>query len=171
MPSHTLLKLIVRDGVLACITTALWWTILAVGATDSVAALLLHGITGLMTVLLGYLAHEWGHLIGAWASRSVVHLPKGAFASPFLFKFDTARNNREQFLAMSAGGFIASAIIVAALIALLPMEMLASRIALALTLLGVLATFILEIPPAWTVYRGGAMPGGAAFVNTMENPE
>lgn len=168
MSSHSLLKLVIRDSALVVITAALWWASLAVGATDTIAALLLHGITGLMTVLLGYMAHEWGHLIGALARHSVVHLPNGAFASPFLFKFDTARNNREQFLAMSAGGFIASAIIVAALIALLPMELLASRVAMALTVIGVLATFILEIPPAWQVYRGGAMPGGPAFVNTLE---
>jgi hypothetical protein len=168
MHSHSLAKLIIRDGAVASITAALWWASIEVGASDSVAALLLHGITGLMTVLVGYLVHEWGHLIGAWSHRSVVHLPEGAFTSPFLFRFDTYRNDRAQFLAMSMGGFIASAIIVALLVALLPMALLASRVALALTVLGVIATFILEIPPALKVYRGGAMPGGPAFVNTPE---
>jgi hypothetical protein len=167
--ASALLRLIVRDCSATCVCAVLWWASLGVGATDTVGALLLHGITGLMTVLLGYLAHEWGHLLGAWAARSVVHLPSGPFSSPFLFRFDTARNNRSQFLSMSAGGFIASAIVVAALVMALPMQLLASRIALALTLLGVFATFILEIPPAWKVYRGGAMPGGPAFVHTPEH--
>ncbi len=37
-----------------------------------------------------------------------------------------------------------------------------------LTTLGVLATFILEIPSAWKGLRGGAMPEGAAFVSTPQ---
>lgn len=163
-----LLALIVRDLVFVVITVLLWAITLQAAGSDSPGALALHGLTGLMTVLLGYLLHEWGHLLGAWAGRSLVHLPQRAWSSPFLFRFDTGHNYRKQFLLMSAGGFIASALVVAALFWILPHNFLASRVALSLTLLGVLATFILEIPPAWQVYRGGPMPGGAAFVNTSE---
>ncbi|MGH8542002.1 MAG: hypothetical protein ACRETW_16045, partial [Stenotrophobium sp.] len=156
--------LIIRDSLLMAATAALWACTLHLGAAGGAWPKLLGVLTGLMTVLMGYLLHEWGHLIGAWASGSVVHLPDGALSSAFLFRFDTGRNSREQFLAMSAGGFIASFVVVAALVLALPRGMLASYIALGLTLLGVLATFILEIPPAWKVWRGGAMPQGDAFV-------
>lgn len=163
----SLKALILRDLLLVTTTSLLWHLTLGAGS-DTPGAMALHGLTGLMTVLLGYLLHEWGHLAGAWISRSVVHLPQGALSSPFLFRFDTGRNNRRQFLAMSAGGFIVSGLVVIVLMLALPMHLLASRIAMSLTLLGVLATFILEIPPAWLVYRGGEMPGGAAFVNASE---
>lgn len=160
--------LLFRDLLFVAITALLWAMTLQAAGSDTPGALALHGLTGLMTVLLGYLLHGWGHLLGAWIGRSVVHLPQRAWSSPFLFRFDTGQNNRQQFLLMSAGGFIASALVVAALFWVLPHNFLASRAALSLTLLGALATFILEIPPAWQVYRGGPIPGGVAFVNTSE---
>ncbi|MGH8461547.1 MAG: hypothetical protein ACRESS_08085 [Stenotrophobium sp.] len=166
MSSNRLSALIVRDGLLIAATAALWMYTLNLGTALGVWPVTLNILTGLMTVLIGYLLHEWGHLIGAWFSGSAVHLPQGALSSPFLFRFDTGLNNRRQFLAMSAGGFIASAAVVVALLLALPAGRLASHVALVLTLLGVLATFVLEIPPAWKVFRGGAMPGGSAFVSS-----
>lgn len=164
----SLQTLVARDFALTLVSALLWAATLQAAGSDTPWALLLDGLTGLMTVLLGYLLHEWGHLAGAWASRSVVHFPKSALSSPFLFRFDTGRNSRRQFLVMSAGGFIASALVVAALLMALPMDRLAGRVALSLTLLGVLATFILEIPPTLKVYRGGELPRGIAFVNSKE---
>lgn len=163
-----LIALVLRDLLLTAITALLWAALIQAKGADSTGMLALQMLTGLLTVLPGYLLHEWGHLIGAWASRSRVQLPERAWTSAFLFRFDIGRNSREQFLAMSAGGFIASTLAVALLLTVLPAHLLASRIALGLTLLGVLATFILEIPPAWRVYRGDPMPDGSAFVNTVE---
>jgi hypothetical protein len=155
--------LLARDCAIAALTLALWAWTLRTGAAHDAASVTLHVFTALMTVLTGYLVHEWGHLLGAYYRRSVVHLPETPLAA-FLFRFDTGRNNREQFLAMSMGGFISSAIAVAALFLLLPWALLASKVALALVVIGVIATFILEVPTALAVYRGAAMPQGAAFV-------
>lgn len=160
--------LVLRDLLLSAIAALLWTCLLIAGGADNTGMPFLQAVTGLMTVLPGYLLHEWGHLIGAWASGSRVQLPERAWRSVFLFRFDIGRNSREQFLAMSAGGFIASVLVVAFLLTFLPAHLLASHVALGLTLLGVLATFILEIPPAWRVYHGGPMPDGSAFVNTAE---
>lgn len=164
MQLNHLRALAIRDGALVMLTLGLWAATVKIGPAESLGPVALHVLTGLMTPLVGYLLHEWGHLVGAWMRRSVVHLPESPFASAFLFRFDTGLNSREQFLAMSLGGFVASAIVVAFLLVSLPLSLLASWIALALTVLGVLATFILEIPPALKVYRGGAMPEGVAFV-------
>ncbi len=49
-----------------------------------------------------------------------------------------------------------------------PQGRLGTYIARGLTTLGLLATFILEIPSAWKVLHGGAMPEGAAFVSTPQ---
>ena len=167
MPNR-LPALLIRDCAIAAVTVALWMWTLRTGPAHDAATVMLHLGTALMTVLSGYLVHEWGHLLGAYYRGSVVHLPETPLAA-FLFRFDTGRNSREQFLAMSLGGFISSAIAVAVLFLLLPWELLASKVALALVVLGVVATFILEVPSALKVYRGAAMPQGAAFV--AGNPE
>lgn len=121
-------------------------------------------LAGLLLPLCGYLVHEWGHLLGCVLGRSVVHLPPTPMAL-LLFRFDTGRNSRRQFLLMFWGGFVASVAIVALYASVLDARYLADRIALWLTALGVLATFVLEIPEGWRVYRGAALPRGRAFVN------
>lgn len=165
MQRNRLAALVLRDALLLGATAALWAYVVQAGPTGGSWAAVGGVATALMTVLMGYLGHEWGHLAGAWLSGAVVHLPPSPVAV-FLFRFDTVQNGRRQFLCMSAGGFISSAIIVAFLFVALPRGLFASHVALSLTVLGVLATFILEIPSAWKVWRGGAMPQGAAFVSS-----
>ncbi len=120
-------------------------------------------LAGMMLAVTGYLLHEWGHLLAALISRSVVHLPD-SIATVFLFRFDTGLNTNRQFLWMSVGGFIASGLVVYVYATQLSLDRLADQTALLLTALGVVATIILEFPPAWRVLRGGEMPGGVAFV-------
>lgn len=126
-------------------------------------------IAGVLLPVSGYLVHEWGHLVGCLLSRSVVHLPPTPLAV-LLFRYDTGRNGREQFLAMFWGGFVASVLVVGLYLVILDWRYLADRIALVLTMLGVLATFVLEIPEGWGVYRGKPLPRGAAFVNEGSPP-
>jgi membrane-associated protease RseP (regulator of RpoE activity) len=120
---------------------------------------------GLLLGLVGYLLHEWGHLAGARLSGSVVTLPRSA-RTIFTFFYDTQRNTREQFLAMSCGGFVASAAMVTLYVSVLPLGALSGRVALAVTALGVVATVALELPTAWRVYRGAGLPAaGPAYVS------
>ena len=159
MNDRHLLGFVIRDGSITLLTLALW--VALVRGNGSVA---LNVVAGLMTVVVGYFIHEWGHLIGAWTRGSAVVIPK--WTSPFLFNFDVGRNSREQFNAMAMGGFVASIVFVVAIAALLPMHLLASKIAASLTAIGVVATFILEVPTAWRVYRGAPLPSaGPAFVS------
>ena len=118
---------------------------------------------GALVAVSGYLVHEWGHLLGALSRGRRVELPP-TLAAVFLFRFDSDRNDRRQFLAMSMGGFIASILVVALLAAVLDMRWWADRVAMGLVVLGVAATFILEVPGAWKVYKGAPLPHGAAFV-------
>jgi hypothetical protein len=149
---------IVRDGGFTLLTVASWLLLVERGG-----GMALNVVVGLMTVVAGYLAHEWGHLIGAWTRKSRVVIPK--WTSPFLFNFDVARNTNRQFNAMAMGGFIASIVFVVLIAATLPMHLLASKIAASLTVIGVIATLILEVPTAWRVFRGAPLPQqGPAFV-------
>lgn len=159
-------RLLLRDLVIIAIAMAVLGGSHGLEGSGSPAHWPLALLAGVLLALSGYLAHEWGHLLGALASRSRVELPD-TVAAVFLFKFDTGANDRRQFLWMSAGGFIASAIVVALYVGVLSFDRLADGIALGLTLLGVLATAMLELPVAWRVWRGAGLPhDGPAFVDS-----
>jgi hypothetical protein len=158
------LHMLARDIVLIAVSFAtLIWSHHLQDAGHG-ASIIVAGIAGVMLPVSGYLVHEWGHLAGCLLSRSVVHFPSTPLAV-LLFRYDTGLNDRRQFLAMFWGGFVASVFIVALYFVLLDWRYLADKIALSLTTLGVLATFVLEIPEGWGVYRGKPLPRGAAFVN------
>lgn len=166
MPAKHLVPFVVRDGLLVAANLGLWAWVARVGHAAGAGPVALNILAGLMTVLTGYLVHEWGHLAGCWARGSAVRLPDSV-ASVFLFNFDVGRNDRRQFNAMAAGGFIASIAFVALLVLLVPRDFLAGKIALVLTVIGVIATLVLEVPTAWRVFRGGALPQqGPAFVSS-----
>src|SRR6185503_20932246 len=109
---------LVRDGAIAALTAALWLWLVAAGG-----GVILQVATGLMTVVCGYLAHEWGHLLGCWFRGSAVQMPDRVTAL-FLFNFDVGRNDRRQFNAMAMGGFIASVVYVVVLVAVMPLDLL-----------------------------------------------
>ncbi|MDB5985054.1 MAG: hypothetical protein JWR16_107 [Nevskia sp.] len=156
--------LLLRDGLVIAAVLALWSYVLRLGAAHDTWSIGIHILTGLLTVFVAYLMHEWGHLLGAWAARSAFELP-GVVETFFLFRFDNVRNSRKQFFSMALGGFASSIVTVAFLLLVLPWSLLASQIALALTALGVLATLVIEVPEFWRVWRGGPLPTGAAFVS------
>ena len=83
--------------------------------------------------------------------------------SLFLFFFDTAASTKNQFIAMSFGGYIASALAAVLALALLPRDQLAGQIGLAIVGLGVVATSIAEVPTTIRVARGGPMPRGYVY--------
>lgn len=158
------LKLLLRDALVILVTLGLWavessqppaWTVSSVGLALVVAGL---------TAFSGFLVHEWGHWIGAHLRGSLMQWPD-RITSLFLFRYDCVRNTPTQFLWMSCGGFIASAIAVAVLVWALPLDRLAGQAALTLTVLGVIATFILEVPTAWKIYRGAPLPQGFVYIN------
>jgi hypothetical protein len=83
--------------------------------------------------------------------------------STLLFHFDSAKNDRRQFFWMSAGGYLASVVALAIILVLCPLSTWAGRTALGLAGLGVLATFTIELPITWRVWRGAALPMGSAY--------
>jgi hypothetical protein len=160
-------SLVLRDLAVIALAIGLWqWShVLHDGGAPGATAVAI--VAGLLLTVSAYFVHEWGHLGGALASGSRVHFPRNAIAV-FLFRFDVDDNGRRQFLAMSVGGYLASIAVVALLLAALRLHYLADRIALTLSAIGVLATFVLELPPFWKVWRGAPLPHGAAFVSTRD---
>jgi len=156
--------LLLRDALFIVLTLALWQYALQLGKPLSAYGIAIHSLTALATAFVGYLIHEWGHLLGAWGSRATFELPM-PFETFFLFRFDNLRSTRPQFFSMALGGFASSIVMVIFLVLALPSGVLATQIALTLTALGVLATFIIEVPEFTRVARGQPIPNGAAFVH------
>ena len=156
-------KHVARDVGLLALTLFAWQLDGAARTAGSALEWATAPIAGALTAIVGYLFHEWGHLVAARASGAVVRLPERA-SEVFLFNFHSDRNSARQFLAMSLGGYAASVIVIALLLVVLPLQTLAGKIALTLVGLGVLATAILELPPFFSVLRGGPLPRGTAYV-------
>jgi small-conductance mechanosensitive channel len=155
-------RFVARDLLVVVATAVLWRADAALRGDAGGVALAVGVVTGLATALVGFLAHEWGHLAGSLASGSVVHFPPGV-ARPLLFHFDSAANGRRQFFWMSFGGYLATVLAVGAIVALCPLDALSGRVAAGLGVAGLVVTFALEVPITWRVARGAALPTGVAY--------
>lgn len=147
--------MLLRDLAVVVATLAIWSWSRELDAAHATLAVPVAIVAGIAAAVSGFLAHEWGHLLGALAAGGTVELPS-TLRSIFLFKFGSG-NNRRQYLWMSGGGFLASILVIAVLVTALSFHALADWVAIALSGAGVIATLILELPPAWRVLRGGAI--------------
>lgn len=150
-------KLALRDIALLVLTLWVWSVEATVRGEPGALSVGVCVAAGILTSVCAFSVHEWGHLLGAVLAGSTVHLPSRV-SSLFLFQFDAEHNDRRQFLRMSWGGFAATGLVVLALGALLPFDALSGRVALGLVVLGVAATLITELPPAFRVARGAPIP-------------
>jgi hypothetical protein len=156
-------KYFVRDMVLLALCVLAWQLNLSEPvAANAFAAVACGMLTVILTVLVSYEIHEWGHLGGALLTGSTVHAPD-RLVHQFLFHFDGKRNDRRQFVGMSIGGLAASLVALALLLLLLPLHTLAAKVVLGLVGLGIVVTFAREVPEAWRVHRGIIVPTGPVY--------
>ena len=154
-------RLLLRDVLIAALCGCLWWLALR-GEVSGIGGTVLSVLAGLSTALVAFTAHEWGHALGAKLSGATIYFADRV-TSPFLFFFDTAASTKTQFIAMSFGGYIASALAAVLALALLPQDQLAGQVGLAIVGLGILATFVAEVPTTIRVARGAPMPRGYVY--------
>jgi hypothetical protein len=77
----------------------------------------------------------------------------------FLFSFDSRSNSRQQFLVMSYGGWIASALVAGVAYALLSPELFAARVARGVVALNVVLIVLIEVPlVVWSLATGRVPP-------------
>lgn len=154
-------RFVIRDVTILLGTVVAWWWSLmaepgsALGSGLSIAA-------GVGAAVCAYNLHEWGHLVGAFATRSV-YVPAKRLYSPFLFSYDAEQNSPNQFLLMSLAGFAATAAFVAAFLLWMPQDQQAGRIALrgGLVLAGL--TVIIELPIFFTALLRNKVPRTGMF--------
>ena len=150
-------KLFARDLSIVVAVVALWRLTAGFSAGDGpvgdFSGLLVGAALGACALPL----HEWGHFLGALASRSAMR-PAESLRSLFAFSFDSQQNSRRQFLAMSFGGWVGTALAVWVAYGVLPSELLASRVARGMTLLSVLLVVVTEVPLLVRAYWTGRIP-------------
>ena len=119
-------------------------------------------LAGVSTGVLAFIGHEWGHALGSKLSGATIYFVDRVM-SPFLFFFDTTANTKGQFVAMSIGGYAASALAAGLALALLPRDHVAGQVGLAIVGIGIIATLVAEVPTTFRVARGGPMPRGYVY--------
>lgn len=138
-------KLFVRDAVIVALTAWIWHLVAGASADAGLRGDFAGVIAGVTIGLCGYLVHEWGHLAGAVVAGSAVQ-PGRSLAAGFLFSFDSHGNTRRQFIALSLGGWIATAFVLWGVYAWLPDGLFASRVARGFVAANVLLVVFIEIP-------------------------
>ena len=94
---------------------------------------------------VAFLGHEWGHLAGAFATRSSVRAP-ATLASAFLFSFDSKRNSQAQFAVMSLSGFAVTGVALYVAYGVLPDGDFAVRVLRGIVVFSAGLTLLLEVP-------------------------
>lgn len=104
-------------------------------------------------VILGSIAHEWGHFSGARLSGAVSPIAKEPVGF-FMFNFKDELNTRSQFLSMSFGGPLANWSLVAAVFLLLPFETWSQALLLATVFSTAVSVSVFEVPVMQRVMYG-----------------
>lgn len=147
-------KLLARDFAIATGAVLLWKLGSGFSGGQGPASDLTGVVVGLLLGACSFVLHEWGHLLGALAARSRVR-PAERLGSLFIFSFDSRRNSQRQFLALSIGGWVATAVAVWAAYALLPSHLLAAHVARGVALVSALLVVVIEVPlVAWSLWTG-----------------
>ena len=80
--------MMLRDAAIAALCSALWLVEIGLDTEHGAYELGIGIAAGLATGVVAFLAHEWGHLLGALRAGAVV--VERPVHSVFLFHFDTA---------------------------------------------------------------------------------
>jgi hypothetical protein len=140
-----LLKYLARDVAILAVAALAWPFLSPLSAGTGAVSDVIGVLLGLLLGACAYLLHEWGHLLGALANGSTLRLGT-SLRSPSLFTYDSRRNSAAQFLIMSFAGFAPTVFALWAVYALLPSDLLATRVARgAVVFLGFLG-LVLEVP-------------------------
>jgi len=150
-------KLFARDLAIVAALVALWWLVARFSAGAGPVADLCGLLAGVALGVCALPLHEWGHFLGAVASRSEMSAAE-SLRKVFAFSFDSRRNSLRQFLAMTFGGWIGTAAAVGVAYGALPPDLLATRVARGMTLLSVLLVVVTEVPLLARAFWSGRIP-------------
>jgi hypothetical protein len=150
-------KLFARDAAIVAAAALLFNFVGGFSGGSGPLADLAGVVAGAALGLMAFPLHEWGHFLGAVATRSRIE-PAASLHAFFSFSFDSRSNSLRQFFAMSFGGWLGTALSVALAYGALPDALLASRVARGLVLASVLLVALTEIPLIVRALATGRIP-------------
>lgn len=162
------LKFALRDAAIISLAAAFWW----LAAERSAGAGVLADLTGVMGGVLlgavGFVLHEWGHVLAGLAVGGGFHINEN-LRSPSLFSIDGDHTSIRQFTISSLGGFAVTAVTIWCFYAYLPEGWLATRVARGIAVFLASLTLLLEVPLLLFTLWQGAIPAAAAVkIQTAE---
>jgi len=149
-------KFALRDAAIVGAASIAWWTVAEFSAGSGPLGDLSGVVTGLLIGASGFVLHEWGHLLSAFAAGASAR-PNTHLKTSLLFSFDAEHASLAQFLFMSIGGFAVTGLFLWLVYGLLPDHLLATRVARGVVAFQATLTVLLEFPlVAIGVFRGRA---------------
>lgn len=161
-------KFALRDIVIAAIAVGGWWLLAGRSAGAGPFADAAGVVAGVLVGVVGFVSHEWGHLLAGLASGGRFPVASD-LRSPFLFDVDRD-NSVRQFTVMSLGGFAVSAVTIWFVYAMLPDELLATRVARGLVVFLAFLTVILEVPLLVATLVRGQILEAASVAKSEASP-
>lgn len=154
----TFYHLALRDVAVFAATVLVWHYAAAYSQGSGALSDFAGVAVGALVALCSHLLHEWGHVVGGLAGRSVMQ-PGKSPKSLSLFVYSSKGNSKKQFMLMSVCGFIATGIVVLVCFFVLPDDYLASRVARGYSLIQVALAVVLEFPlVAWALFGKNLPP-------------
>lgn len=154
------LKFALRDAAIIAAALAFWWLAAEFSAGSGPLADATGVIAGVLIGAIGFVLHEWGHLLAGVASGGTYPISDN-LSSPFLFDIEP-HNTVRNFTIMSLGGFAVSAVMIWCVYSYLPDGWLATRVARGVTVFLASLTVVLEVPLLLFTLWSGAIPAAAA---------
>lgn len=153
-------KLAARDAALVVAATLVWQVAAERSAAPGPAADMLGVVAGGLVGAVGFVLHEWGHLLAGLAAGGRFPVTSD-LRSPFLFGIDPSNFLRE-FTLMSLGGFAVTAATIAFVYLVLPDGYLATRVARGIVVFLATLTVVLEVPLLLFAIATGKIPEAAS---------
>ena len=155
----SLLGWVLRDISITIVLVLTLWgcTLWYTGSGTWLAAAVSASAGFIAAYVVCYICHEWGHLLGAWATKST--MPLNSYAGAAIGRFDISAHSTRQFLAMSWGG-IAGYVCVAVFTLILYSSAELSWVGAGLAVGGlafISQSLAVDLPQIWRV-NGGADP-------------
>jgi len=149
-------KFALRDAAIVGAAAIAWLTVAEFSAGSGPLGDLSGVVTGLLIGASGFVLHEWGHLLAAFAAGASAR-PNTHLKTSLLFSFDADHASLAQFLVMSVGGFAVTGFFLWLVYGFLPDGLLATRVARGVVLFQASLTVLLEFPlVAIGAFRGRA---------------
>lgn len=135
----------IRDVLLLFMAVLVWVLFVKYSAGSGALADFSGLLIGVLLAVVAHLLHEWGHLLGGLAGKSVM-VPGGKFTSLSLFVYSSTENTKQQFMLMSFSGFAMTAVVVWIAFAVLPGDYLATHIVRGFSMVQVFLAVFIELP-------------------------